>query len=358
MTACGLSLLAATASAEVLMPVDTWSDSAVEACEEVPHDRRDACLREAEARERTREADGRKVERAYLRPLVEHLAASSDPRMLAIAANLWPSTNGKTIRTRLRRLREQAFERGGHDPVVAILLQAYVPTEITGRSGNPVAEPAMKRWRDSEPGNLVPAMSSGEPIETILARAETFDSFSLHQSDILFVADAAFAAYPPDNRQRLLLRKLDLDPEELSAGNALVWSVQATPSISPLINACKGEARHVTPTRNLECRQLGRVMSARSDSLIGEMFGAALLRFDDTPEVRAEGDVMRHRLRWQSGAMMEVGGWDEGGCTPAKMRATPGMGEGDAIRACLTDAGIPLEPPTDWNPDASQAGTH
>ena len=32
--------------------------------------------------------------------------------------------------------------------------------------------------------------------------------------------------------------------------------------------------------------------------------------------------------------------------------------EGDAIRTCLADAGVPLEPPADWNPDASQAETH
>jgi len=333
------------------------AEAAVAGCDEVPQDRRDPCLRDMEAVERKREAEWDKVVRRYFVPMANRLAAGGDPRMLAVAANLWPRTLGGKADARIRTLRERAFEKGGQDPVVAILLQADTPTEVDAGHVNPLAVPAVKRWQDVEPGNLVPAISSGESIETLLARADTFDRFSLHLSEILSAVDAAFATFPADERQQRALRDLGQDPADLAAGNAVDWSVRAMPAITPLINACKGESRHATPTRNLECRHLGRVMTTRSDSLIGELFGAVLLRYDDVPEVRAEGDALRRRLRWQSKAITRVGRCHAGECTPARMRATPSMGEGDAIRACLTDAGIPLEPPADWDSDAPPTAT-
>lgn len=330
-------------------------DAAAEPCEHLANGQQAACLEERDRRDAerdaAREAAWHALGKGYLRPLAERLAASGDPRKLAIAAKLWTSTTDAPGDRKAGRWRTQAFDKGGDDPVVAILLQNDT------RSVDGFARRAQERWRASEPGNLVPAMRSGESVEALLARADTFDRFSLHLPDLLSTIDAALATFPPDEAQRASLRDAELDIPSMSAEYALSWGVVVSPAFMPLVNACKGDARHATPTRNLECRHLGRVMTTRSDSLIGELFGAVLLRYDDAPEVRAEGDALRRRLRWQSKAITRVGRCHAGECTPAKMRATPGMGEGDAIRACLTDAGIPLAPPADWDPDASQAET-
>lgn len=350
--------MAAMASADAAGPVESWSDSAIEACENVPDTEQDACIRDEEARERARAAVQRKLEARYLRPLAERLAASGDPRKLAVAANLWPSRQGDPVGSKVRQWRERAFDQGGDDPDVAVLLQSDRSADAGPVSVTPVAGRALERWRASEPGNLVPAMDPRESIEVLLARADTFDRFSLHFSDLLLLFDSAFAAFPPDRAQRRLLRALEVDPGSLSARYALTSVVEASPSFMPLVNACKGAARQATPTRNAECRHLGRVMLAHSDTVLGELFGAALLRYDDDPALRAEGDATRRRWRWQSERLRALGERTGADCTPTKMRATPGMGEGDAIRACLADAGVPLEPPADWNPDASQAETH
>lgn len=152
-----------------------------------------------------------------------------------------------------------------------------------------------------------------------------------------------------------MLRDAELDIPSISAEYALSWGVVVSPAFMPLVNACKGDARHATPTRNLECRQLGRVMLARSDSVLGELFGAALLRYDDDVAPQGPkampGDAVGHRME----RLRALGESTDGDCTPTKMRATPGMGEGDAIRACSSDAGIPLEPPADRSLDAPPA---
>lgn len=356
--ACGLCLVGVTASAEVADHSDPWPDLETDHCETLPPAPRAVCLRDAHARERKHQAAWRKVQRDYLRPLAEHVAEHRDPRMQAIAASLWPRTEDGSADARIRHLRELAFQDGGDDPVVAILQQAYTPSGIDASPGNPFAAPAMTRWREIEPDNLAPAMASGEPIESLLARARTFGRYSLHLADLLSAVDAAFAIHPPDRKQLRWLSDADMTPPDLAADHAIDLGVSAVPPMMPLINACKGDARHATPARNLQCRTLGRVMSAHSDSLIGELFGAVLLRHDDDPAVRAEGDAALHAGQWQSTASRELALGRKSNCAAAKMRAMPGLGEGDAIRACLTDAGIPLEPPADWDPDASQAEAH
>ena len=350
---CGIAMTfsaAAETRGDAAVPVP---DAAIEPCEHLSIDQQAACLEERDRRDAerdaAREAAWHALGKGYLRPLAERLAASGDPRKLAIAAKLWSSTTDVPGDRKAGRWRTQAFDKGGDDPVVAILLQNDT------RSVDGFARRTQERWRASEPGNLVPAMRSGEPVEALLARADTFDRFSLHLPDLLSTIDAALATFPPDEAQRALLRDAELDIPSMSAEYALSWGVVVSPAFMPLVNACKGDARHATPTRNLECRQLGRVMLTHSDSVLGELFGAALLRHDDDAALRAEGDAWRRRWAWQSKRLQELGEHAEGDCTPAKMRATPGMGEGDAIRACLTDAGVPLAPPADWDPDAPTA---
>jgi len=320
-----------------------------ETCEDLPTVMYDVCSRESEAHVAALAVAWRAFRKGYLRPLAEHLAASGDPRKLAIAANLWLETTNDPAGRKVGRWRAQAFNKGGDNPIVAILLQNDM------RSVDGLAGRARARWRDREPGNLVPAMDSGEPVEVLLARADTFDRFSLHLSDLLSTIDAALATFPADETQRALLRETRLDLQSLSADYALSWSVMASPSFTPLVGACKGDARHATPTRNDDCRQLGRTMLAHSDSVLGEMFGAALLRYDDDDALRAEGDAWRREWAWQSKRLRALGERAEGACPPAKRRATPGLGERDAIRACLRDAGIATKPPADWSPDASPA---
>ena len=353
--ACGLSFFGATASAEVSVQTDPWPDPETDSCETLPQASRAACLRDAEAREHKRHEAWRKVQRGYLRPLAERVAEHRNPRMQAVAATLWPRTDDGSADARIRRLRELASRDGGDDPVVAILQQADTPTEIDAGHENPFAAPAMQRWRALEPDNLVPAMASGESIDSVLARAETFGRFSLHLADLLSAVDAAFATSPPDRKQQQWLSDADVTAPDLAAGHAIDLGVRTMAPMMPLINACKGDARHATPTRNLQCRALGRVMSAHSDASIGELFGAALLRHDDDPAVRAEGDAALHAGQWQLAASRELALRRKNNCTPAMMRATPGLGEGDAIRACLRDAGIALEPPADSSPDAAPA---
>ena len=77
-----------------------------------------------------------------------------------------------------------------------------------------------------------------------------------------------------------MLRDAGTDLPSMSAEYAMSWGVMASPSFMSLVNACKGDARHATPTRSGDCRQLGRTMLAHSDAVVAELFGAALLRYD------------------------------------------------------------------------------
>jgi hypothetical protein len=353
--ACGLCIVGATASAEVTVQNDPWPGPETDRCETLSPAARVACLRDAETRERKRRDAWRKVERGYLLPLARHLAESRDPRMLAVAATLWPRTVQGGEDARIRQLREVAFKDGGDDPVVAILQQADTPSEVDAGHENLFAAPAMKRWREIEPDNLVPAMASGESLDAVLARADTFRRFSLHLSDLLSTVDAAFATQPPTPEQARSLQQAGTDVADMSAAHAIDLGVSAMPAMTPLARACKGDARHATPARNLQCRTLGRLLSAHSDSLIGELFGAVLLRHDDDPAVRSEGEAALRAGKWLTTASREAALHGMPDCAAAKMRATPGLGEGDAMRACLRDAGVQLAPPADWNPDAPPA---
>lgn len=348
--AAGLASGVASAAAPAPPTVSPGGDAASEeACEDVPTILYDVCSREGDAHAAVLAAAWHAFGKGYLRPLAKRLAASGDPRKLAIAANLWSVTTDDPADRNIDRWRAQAFDAGADDPIVAVLLQNDL------RSVDGIARQARERWRASEPANLAPAMLSGEPVEDLLASAGTFDRFSLHLPDLLSTIDSTLATVPPDEAQGALLRETGLDLPSLSASYTLLWGVMAAPSFSPLVAACKGDTRHATPTRNGNCRRLGRTLLAHSDTVVGELFGAALLRHDDDAALRAEGEAWRRNWAWQSARLRELGEHATGDCTPAKMRATPGLGEGDAMRACLRDAGIALEPPADWSPEAAPA---
>lgn len=333
-------------------------DAATEPCEHLAIDRQAACLEERDRRDAERDA-GRQaawdaVIQGYLKPLAERLAASDLPRRRAIAAILFAMAAGEHPDPRVRALREALVRDAGDDPVVDVLLQEYrVMTKAEHETESARALEALRRWRTSEPGNLVPVLSMGEPIDTVLAQADAFDRFSLHFSEVLHTIDDAMAEAPPDDAMRAAMRRAENDPGDMAFSFALQWSVMAAPSFTPLLSACKENARHATPTRSAECRHIGRMMLAHSDTKLGELIGAALLRHDDDPAVRAESDAWRRASAWQQRFADTLDEAFLRTCVPATMRATPGLGEGDAIRACLRDAGIALAPPADWSPDAA-----
>lgn len=308
------------------------------------------------------------TERYYSR-IAPQLAASGKPRDLALAATLLKiatteslqgaPTNGATPSRpsprdpRIRQWKQLASERAGKDALAnALLMQADAADDT------PLRTEAAARWRRLEPDNLAPIYFLAGPVDTLLADARTTRRFDLHFYDQVRWMRAALSAHPPtvgENADLLNGEQVPLEEASTSAAMAIVTAV-AIPPLQPIRDACRGAALSATPTRRPDCRHVAEVMADRSDNNLVQFVGLGLLKdLATTQQQQQQADVLARQRgmdwrMWQWGKL-SAAQLRDGVVEFTRLLGDPAIhGEQDLVARLLTDAGIPLEPPSDWQP--------
>lgn len=383
--ACGACLVfgAPAASAQYgLKAIEKATDATSEAaeattCDDTNERQRRRCEREAEARaeaEARRGEKARRVSRAYHQRLARDLAADDTPRSLALAALLLTDAVSEAdvdARSRddapnpeARRWREEARRRASDDPVVVLLT---LGGEANASGGD---DAAIAYWRAVDPNNLAPWMYglSGEIAPRASAagaesplRADFFeaaraaDRFDLYFDDIAREVVLGVRRHSPKVSTRAALLMPDaptLDAYAYDLATAL-WASAGMPRFMPLVQACKGEALRAAPTRAADCRTVATAMRARSDTLIGRLFGIAVARraaVDDAERLRIATE--RRREDWRLTQSREAAKRDPAGASAAliaRLLESADASEMALMDAAIARAGLSLEPPPDWD---------
>lgn len=309
----------------------------------------------------------RSATQAYYARIAPQLAASGQPRQLALAAILlriatsnW--TEGASAAgdapsqpsprdPRIDQWRQLALARAGKDVLAnALLMQADTPADASLR------EQAADRWRRLEPDNLAPLYFLAGPVDRLLADARSTSRFDVHLYDQVRWMRAALEAHPPTAAESAGLlggEQVPLDEASTSAAMAIAAAV-AIPPQQPVRDACRGDALAAAPMRRADCRHVAGVMADHSDNNVAQFIGIGLLKgLATTPQQQADALARQRRMDWRmwQWGKLSAGQLRDGIAQFTRLLDDPGIrGEPELVVRLLADAGIPLEPPPDWQP--------
>lgn len=339
-----------------------WPDPAPAPCADIADGpRRDACLARAEARKAAEDAASRR----YHLWLADRLAEDGGARNLAIAANLRAIALGDNLYgadvalpaldgdAKLADWIARATREGRDDALVLTLLHRRF-----GTHDDPRRKAVLARWQAIEPDNVAPWRFEDEianaDADTLLARSEHATHVELHYIDTLRTVVAAFERHPP--RASLAKRIFVGETSTLRDYAGAVASAMFTfPRFSPAINACKGEGALAIAGRSGACLRYGRLQADHSDTLIDQLMGLAILRFNAEDDVSLALYMRRRRhLLWLSDRWRNEGKAHREAVSDAmnaRMNAKPAENnEATLLREVLEDRGVSLTPPDDWEP--------
>jgi hypothetical protein len=312
----------------------------------------------------------RDATQAYYTRIAAALAASGQARELAFAATLQSlgaqappmddATDGALDMDdvpsqavprdpRIDAWRRQASAHAGKDLLANLLLmQADAPGDGDSR------RQAAVRWRALEPDNLAPVFPDAAEPDALWPVAQRITRFDLHWYEQIRWMQATLQAMPPTTAERAaLLDGDDVQPDEASAMAAQgIVAATAIPAIKPLMDACRGSALDATPTRRADCRHIAQVMADDSDTSFGTSFGVGMLmNTASTPAEQADATTRRRTLDWQMLQWGKVAESQPNGGTAQFLQALrdPSIhSEHQLVERLLKEAGIPLEPPPEW----------
>jgi hypothetical protein len=300
---------------------------------------------------------------AYRARIATAMAASRDVREQALAELLRrpamaqapaagdgpsrPLPRDAAAETRLRAI----AARAGDDRLANQLLIA-----AAGDPASPIRIEAARRWQAGDPGNLVPMLHAGAPVERLLADARDATHANAQMYEAVRWIAAAFVRHPLTAAERAALSGGDAYHEEEAAAISAMalWAASMSPALDGLVAACRGTALRATPARAADCRHVANLLVDRSDSVLERMVGLTLLRELATGSgERSTIDGQRRILDWQ---MLQWG-------RIARQQPRDGAEqfvrllhdgsirtEQQLVQQVLQEAGVPLEPPAGWAP--------
>lgn len=347
---------------------------------------------------------------SYLRMLAGRLALEHDGRSQALAAMLLrvsadmddriatdkatdTASSGSNDAETRQRLRSNALVLSPEDGAAAAWLTA-------GLDHGAEREAALAHWQQVEPWNLAPLLAL-QPKADPEASAE--DRADVAEADALFLRSlgsitgydtkfnatryalvAAVRRYPPTAAQLEVLyaqepllksiprQQVGQDLLAMALSMAL-WVNAIDAPFSPLLRTCKSEVLARMPQRHAGCVALGTRLQQRSDTVLGELIGIALLRHAALHAQDRKGmaatRVMRDRLDWVMTQYNSMQSEDPAKLTAAQLAAMQELvsvevaalmdggpervpySEQDLMRAVLTAMGKPAEPPPGWRSD-------
>lgn len=304
--------------------------------------------------------------RGYILRLADALAASGGARELAYAALLRrqalepapeeqmpggdaPSTRVPGDAQAARWLRAAAAKAGGDVLANQLLIAAADDGDAALRAE------AARRWQAADPGNLVPLLHGGLPVDAMLVEARRARHVDSRAYDLVRWAMQVHARRPPTAAERAALAPDGrYSPEVVAAGGMMArWAAVAMP-VPVVLQACRGDALRASPTRPADCRHVAGLLVDRSTTLADRLVGLDIQRaLAAGAGERAQVDALRRRLDWQA---MEWGrvsaAQPDGGIAQfVRLLSDPAVtGEQQLMERVLREAGVPLEPPPGWSP--------
>lgn len=301
---------------------------------------------------------------AYRARIATAMAASHDLREQALAELLRrpamaqgpaqagdgpsrPAPRDVAAETRLRAI----AARAGDDRLANQLLIA-----AAGDAASPIRIEAARRWQAADPGNLVPMLHAGDPVERLLADARDATHANAQMYEAVRWIAAAFVRHPLTAAERAALSGGDAyHDEEAAAISAMaLWAASMAPALDGLVAACRGTGLRAAPTRAADCRHVANLLVDRSDSVLERMVGVTLLRELATGSgERSAIDGQRRTLDWQMlqwGRISRQQPRDGAEQFVRLLRDDSIQNELQLMQRVLEEAGVPLEPPAGWMP--------
>ncbi len=369
---------------------DEWREgAAIEACEDVAESERVRCERKAKAAEDKNDraqARMRKAHIEYLRQLADALVQDGAPRDVALAvllratSQLHPKEGFRKDDVLIAAWRAQALARGGDDPLVYALLMmapdgdAAPEREVSESAsiGQKWRTDVARRWRVSDPDNLASiwashlrntttvegdrAADAPRPAMTIdptfFADARRATKYDTAYDDIARLMIAAMRRHPPSEAMWKNMRgEQSVSHDAYAANLGLNMWVSNMPAFQHMVMSCKGESLAFQQRRE-DCRHIAELMATHSDTLIARLIGIAIGRYSarDAADKQAFA-AQRRTIDWQMAQWRlanEADTANEGERFAALISTHADISESEIMRRTIEMAGLPLEPPQDW----------
>lgn len=239
-------------------------------------------------------------------------------------------------------------ERQAPDDVVRLVVAIYLERFDEGRRQALIA-----RWRALEPDNLVPILFLRLPDSALFDAAMTANVYDSHYDDFLRAVFTSLMRPSIQSRVRLRAAQEGVLPEEYVAALANnAWFSTSMPSLDPISSPCRKQP--LDEVRRAPCRRLAEILVGRSDTLLSELIGVAIMKRHANTSAELREIEERHRtLRWITRCSSES--YERDPRTHMKryaqiLKAAGAFTEQSMLRQFALEAGYPPVPPPGWQP--------
>lgn len=208
-------------------------------------------------------------------------------------------------------------------------------------------------WNEELSGAAERSDSVG--VDAALKKMATSSMFNTHYSDIAKLMVSVYERHPiPDE---LVARDPRRAPQASISEMSVTYASSMTnafamPAMQHVVRACRIEADGTNADRSADCNAIGRLLSAKADTLVGVRIGFAILRVSHTFN---DDDIRAARsLDWIVLKQHET--LDEMHVEQYAQHYTDWIaagGELEAARRMVGSAGIAPSPPTEWIDESS-----
>jgi len=288
---------------------------------------------------------------------LRHSPAPRDWALATVAGLAFDKQDGATGNER-DALLERAMAAAPDDALVQwIAVMRLQPTAVESAA-------PLRRLQLLEPDNaavwletLIPAQKRNDAavVDRALNRMASSSRFDGHFTDLSRALLDAYQRTPPAATvaaQDDPFRSASVAPYAYAAA---ITSATALPAFQDLLNACRVDPLTGANTqRSIDCAAAGRLMAARSDTLIASRIGLTMLRLsrtfsdDDVSQARTQ-DWLREQFTTK--LLASAGSPDESSAEDMITYQSDWIETGsevEAMRRAVARAGIPVTPPDDW----------
>lgn len=242
----------------------------------------------------------------------------------------------------------------GDDPIAWFML-AQACAEPCAIEPDPDA-----RWLELDRDNaaawsdeLVRAQAAGDAgrARAALASAAAASRFDWYWLESIQASMDAARRVPMSDAVLRAAAREGIDGDDAIVAYAVGVSLaQTLPPVNPMIEACSAN-----PDWRADCLRLAETMEDRGDTLLAQGVGRSIARrLLATGSAEAEALAARdRRYRWQTFNFARLGEIEPP--SRALARLVENRSEPGAFEAQLRDAGVALDPPPGWSPEAAAA---
>ncbi len=181
-------------------------------------------------------------------------------------------------------------------------------------------------------------------------RATKYDS---GYDDVARLMIAAMRRYPPKDAMWKKMRGDQSISRDVYAGqHGLNMWFSSMPSFQHMVTSCKGDYLALAQRRE-DCRHVAELMATRGDTLIARLIGIAIGRYSARDAADKQAFTAQRRITdWQMAQWHlanEADAADEGRRFATLITEHADISESEIMRRTIDMAGLPLEPPQDWD---------